>query len=126
MVHIILIADTLQTIHRTRNGVIRREPVQNLGSERRRNRRRRRNWLRSSNEIVLFQGFVNQDPEDDRPEIWLGNILDEYPTLETLLNEVKRRGYKIGALEHSAIIEMMREAGEKPVPSLAERLGLMI
>ena len=74
----------------------------------------------------FFQGFVNQDPEDDRPEIWLGNILDEYPTLETLLNEVKRRGYKVGALEHSAIIEMMREAGEKPVPSLAERLGLMI
>ncbi|WP_433762937.1 hypothetical protein [Brucella anthropi] len=74
----------------------------------------------------FFHGFVNQDQQDDRPEIWLGNILDEYPTLETLLNEVKRRGNKIGALQNSAIIEMMREAGEKPVPSLAERLGLMI
>ncbi|NNU62977.1 hypothetical protein [Ochrobactrum soli] len=74
----------------------------------------------------FFQGFVNEDPDDDRPEIWLGSILEEYPTLESLLSEVKRRGYKIQALEHSAIIEMMREAGEKPEPSIAERLGLVI
>lgn len=74
----------------------------------------------------FFQGFVNEDPEDDRPEIWLGTILEEYPTLESLLSEVKRRGYKIQALDHSAIIEMMREAGEKPEPSIAERLGLLI
>lgn len=74
----------------------------------------------------FLQGFVNEDEDDDRPEIWLGNILEEYPTLDSLLNEVRRRDYRIELLERDAIVAMMLEAGEKPSPNVAERLGLVI
>lgn len=73
----------------------------------------------------FLQGFINQDEADDKPEIWLGAFLEEYPTLESLAEEARQRGYEVHNLKNTDMIAMLCEAGLKPEPSLAEILGMV-
>lgn len=73
----------------------------------------------------FLQGFINGEEENNRPEIWLGAFLEEYPTLEALSLEAKSRGYTFFNLAGAAIVTMLAEAGQAPEPSLGERLGIV-
>ena len=72
----------------------------------------------------FLQGFINSEEDNSRPELWLGAFLEEYPTLEALSDEVKSRGYVFRNLTSSAIVTMLAEAGQKPKPSVGERIGI--
>jgi hypothetical protein len=74
----------------------------------------------------FLQGFVAEDDDFDEPEIWLGAFLEEFPTLESLVEEARNKGCEIVGLKHAAIISMLEEAGQKAEPSIGERLGLII
>ncbi|MBC2887694.1 hypothetical protein H7Q97_20155 [Ochrobactrum sp. CM-21-5] len=73
----------------------------------------------------FLQGFEVETDDFEEPEVWLGTALEEFPTLENLVEEVRRRGFEIRALEQAAIITMLSEAGQKPEASLGERLGIV-
>ncbi|MCO7728991.1 hypothetical protein NJB93_20740 [Brucella intermedia] len=73
----------------------------------------------------FLQGFISQDSDFDEPEIWLGTVLEEFPTLESLVEEARARGYEIGQLKRADIIAMLAEAGQRHEPTIWERLGLI-
>jgi hypothetical protein len=51
--------------------------------------------------------------------------LEEFPTLEGIVEEARANGYEIGDLDHADMIAMLREAGHEYEPSIAERLGFV-
>lgn len=73
----------------------------------------------------FLQGFIPLDSELDEPEIWLGTFLEEFPTLESLVEEARTRGFEIAGLKQADMIVMLAAAGQKHEPSLGERLGLI-
>lgn len=73
----------------------------------------------------FLQGFFSEDDDFDEPEIWLGGYLEEFPTMESIVTATRKQGYEIRGLDHAAMIEMLQEAGQKPDPSIGERLGLV-
>ena len=72
----------------------------------------------------FLQGF---DTDDDfgSPEIWLGTRLEEFPTLEGITEEARRKGYDVSDLHHADMIAMLAEAGHDYEPSAAEKLGFI-
>ncbi|WP_454858779.1 hypothetical protein [Rhizobium binxianense] len=73
----------------------------------------------------FLQGFPAEEEMGD-PEIWLGMVLEEYPTLESLIEAARARGYVAQKLGRAQVIAMLAEAGHKYEPSIAERLGLIL
>lgn len=72
----------------------------------------------------FLQGFES-DGDFGTPEIWLGTLLEEFPTLEGIVEDARAKGYEISNLDHSDMIAMLREAGHEYEPSIAERLGFV-
>lgn len=65
------------------------------------------------------------DPDTDAVSLWLGALLEEYPTLESIILAARARGHEIIGLSHDNMIAMMMEAGRPNTPSIAESLGLV-
>lgn len=72
----------------------------------------------------FLQGF---DTDDDfgTPEIWFGTLLEEFSTLEGLIEAIRARGYEVRNVGQAAIVAMLGEAGQKYEPTIAERIGLI-
>jgi len=73
----------------------------------------------------FLHGFIPEDSDLEEPEVWLGAFLEEFTTLESLVEEDSRKGCEISGLKHAAIVSMLEEAGQKSDPSVGERLGLI-
>ncbi|MGN8119195.1 hypothetical protein [Labrys sp. 22185] len=74
----------------------------------------------------FLQGFLYESDDCEDFEIWLGITLDEFPTLEALVETARARGYVVEGLAASAIVEMMAESGLETSKSVGERGGLVI
>ncbi|MDW9925220.1 hypothetical protein GOB36_33420 [Sinorhizobium meliloti] len=68
----------------------------------------------------FLQGF---DADDDfgTPE----SGLQEFPTLEGLVEAIRARGYEVRNLGQAAIVAILGEAGQKYEPTIAEWIGLI-
>jgi len=51
---------------------------------------------------TFLQGFSKQESDFDEPEIWLGTCIEEFPTLEALIEEARARGYEVRGLKAGA------------------------
>ena len=71
----------------------------------------------------FLHAFVNE--ETDEPELWLGTLLEEYPSLESIVEAARQSGYEVSGLQHEAILSMTKEAGQQHAPSIAERHGFV-
>ncbi|GCA52823.1 hypothetical protein GOA99_22895 [Sinorhizobium meliloti] len=65
------------------------------------------------------------DPETDECALWLGAFLEEYPTLESIIEAARAQGYEVRGLTKEMIMAMLKEAGPLHPPSLGERLGIV-
>ncbi|CUX72163.1 MULTISPECIES: hypothetical protein [Agrobacterium] len=65
------------------------------------------------------------DEETDESALWLGGFLEEYPSLEILIETARAKGYEVSGLSHETIVAMTKEAGTPTPPSVGERLGLV-
>lgn len=65
------------------------------------------------------------DEETDEYALWFGTLLEQHPSLESIIESARRFGYEIEGLSQNAIIAMTKEAGTPTPPSLGERLGLV-
>ncbi|MFC0808979.1 hypothetical protein ACFHWW_26660 [Ensifer sp. P24N7] len=65
------------------------------------------------------------DPETDDCALWLGAWLEEYPTLESIIEAARAQGYEVHGLTKEMILAMVKEAGPPHPPSLGERLGIV-
>ena len=73
----------------------------------------------------FLQGFESDD-EFGTPEIWLGTLLEEFPTLEGIIEAARRQGYEVRDLDHAEMIALLAEAGHRYEPSIAEKLGFIL
>ncbi|MCR8493716.1 hypothetical protein [Brucella anthropi] len=73
----------------------------------------------------FLQGFIQEDEDDRKPEIWLGAFLEEFPTLDSLLETAKKRGYSVSGLKNEYSVQMLAEASQKPFMGIGERLGIV-
>lgn len=71
----------------------------------------------------FLQGFLKDYGEYEDFEIWLGTELEEFPTLEGIIEAAKMKGFHIGAISHDDQLSLMLAAAHKSEPSLAERMG---
>lgn len=60
------------------------------------------------------------DPETDECA-----FIEEYPTLESIIEAARARGYEVRGLTREMMREMLKEAGPPHPPSLGERLGIV-
>lgn len=73
----------------------------------------------------FLQGFESDD-EFGTPEIWLGTLLEELPTLEGIIEAARRQGYEVRGLNRADMIALLAEAGHDYGPSIAEKLGFIL
>ncbi|VVT35222.1 hypothetical protein [Hoeflea sp. EC-HK425] len=73
----------------------------------------------------FLQGF-EADDDFGTPEIWLGTLLEEFPTLEGIIEAARRQGYEVRGLERADMIALLAEAGHDYEPSIAEKLGFIL
>lgn len=73
----------------------------------------------------FLQGFESDD-DFGTPEIWLGTLLEEFPTLECIIEAARVQGYEVRGLDHADMIAMLGQAGQRYEPSIAERLGFIL
>ncbi|RWK68304.1 hypothetical protein [Mesorhizobium sp.] len=71
----------------------------------------------------FLQGFPH--PETDECALWLGAFLDEYATLESIIETARAAGYEVRGLTQKMMITMIKESGKPTPPSLGERLGIV-
>ncbi|MCZ4093192.1 hypothetical protein [Sinorhizobium psoraleae] len=71
----------------------------------------------------FLQGFIPLDSELDEPEIWFGTVLEEFPTLESLVEKARTRGFEIAGRSRPISLPCW----PKPDTSTSRRLasGLM-
>ena len=74
----------------------------------------------------FLQGFMEEEGEGLPLPIWLGTVLEEYTTLESIAEEARAQGYEIKGLPRQHVIEMLELAGQRHEPRIAEILGLVI
>ena len=65
------------------------------------------------------------DPETEELEIWLGTCLEEFPSLQNIIEAARAQWYEITGLERDAIMALVKESGQKHEPTIWERLGLI-
>ena len=73
----------------------------------------------------FISAFVQETDDYEEPEVWHGTSLEEFSSLEHLVKELEKKGFRIKGLKQEQIISMLLEAGQPSDPSLAERLGLL-
>ncbi len=73
----------------------------------------------------FLQGFESDD-ELGTQEIWLGTLLEKFPTLEGIIEAARRQGYEVRGLDRADMIALLAEAGHDYGPSIAEKLGLIL
>lgn len=74
----------------------------------------------------FLQGFIEPEFEIGIPAISLGTVIEEYPTLESLVQAARAHGYEINQLARRHLIEMLQLAGHYYEPRIGERLGIVI
>lgn len=52
----------------------------------------------------FLQGFFDKESDFDEPELWLGTCLEEFPTMESLIEEARSRGYEVRGLKPTDVI----------------------
>lgn len=72
----------------------------------------------------FLQGFETED-DFGTPEIWLGTLLEEFPTMEGIIEAARRLGYEVRDLDYADMIALLAEAGRDYEPSIAEKLGFV-
>ncbi|WP_104668261.1 hypothetical protein [Ensifer adhaerens] len=65
------------------------------------------------------------DPLTDECALWLGAFLEEYTTLESIVETARARGYEVRGLSREMMLAMIKESGPPHPPSLGERLGMV-
>lgn len=58
-------------------------------------------------------------------EIWLGTLLEEFTSLESLIVEARAQGYEVTGMTTETIIEMTKLAAQPHAPGIGERLGIV-
>lgn len=71
----------------------------------------------------FLQGFPH--PETDECALWFGAFLEEYPTLESIIEKARAAGYEVRGLTREMMVAMIKESGKPTPPSLGERLGIV-
>jgi hypothetical protein len=59
----------------------------------------------------------------DECAVWLGNCVEEYPTLDSLIQEARARGFEIQGLTRKLILALLREAAPRLPTGLGKSLG---
>lgn len=65
------------------------------------------------------------DPLTDECALWLGAFLEEYTTLESIVEAGRTQGYEVRGLTREMMLAMIKESRPPHPPSLDERLGLV-
>jgi hypothetical protein len=65
------------------------------------------------------------DPTTDECALWLGAFLEEYSTLESIVEAARTQGYEVRGLTREMMLAMIKESGPPHPPSVGERLGLV-
>lgn len=65
------------------------------------------------------------DEETDEPYLWLGTRIEEFPSLETLIDAVRAEGFQLVGLKQYQIVAMLKEASQRHPPSAGERAGFV-
>lgn len=71
----------------------------------------------------FLQAFPH--PETDEYALWFGTMLEQYASLESIIERAREFGYEIQGLTQGAIVAMTKEAATPTPPSIGERLGLI-
>jgi hypothetical protein len=71
----------------------------------------------------FLQGFPH--PETDECALWFGAFLEEYPTLQSIIEKARAAGYEVRGLSQEMMVAMIKESGKPTPPSLGERLGIV-
>lgn len=58
-------------------------------------------------------------------EIWLGTLLEEYTSLESIIVEARAQHYEATGMTTETIIEMTKLATQRHAPGIGERLGIV-
>lgn len=58
-------------------------------------------------------------------EIWLGTLLEEFKSLESIIVEARAQGYEVTGMTTETIIEMTKLAAQPHAPGIGERLGIV-
>lgn len=71
--------------------------------------------------------FLQAFPDEatDACALWLGGFLEEYPSLESIINAARADGFEVHGLTHDVILAMTKEGGTPTPPSMGERLGIV-
>lgn len=65
------------------------------------------------------------DPETDVCALWLGGLLREFKSLESIIETARAEGFEVQGLGKDATVAMTKEAGVQTRPSVGERLGIV-
>ncbi|WP_457578707.1 hypothetical protein [Ensifer adhaerens] len=60
------------------------------------------------------------DPQTDECALWLGAFLEEYTTLEPIVEEARTQGYEVRGLTREMLLAMIKEPRPSHPPSLAK------
>lgn len=71
----------------------------------------------------FLQGFLMDYGVYDDFELWLGTDLEEYPTLEGIIEAAESMGYRIGKITPEDQLSLLLAARHDAQPCLAERIG---
>ncbi|GAK73136.1 hypothetical protein RRU01S_31_00700 [Agrobacterium rubi TR3 = NBRC 13261] len=71
--------------------------------------------------------FLQAFPDEatDACALWLGGFLEEYRSLESIIDAARSEGYEVHGLNHDVIIALTKEGGTPTRPSIGERLGIV-
>ncbi|QPB24779.1 hypothetical protein [Rhizobium sp. 007] len=90
------------------------EPPHHHIAEQRAQRRNRDYRFRRSDADLLSDPISR--PETDELEIWLGTGLEEFPSLQSLIEAARAQGYEITRLDRAAIMALVKESGQESRP----------
>ena len=58
-------------------------------------------------------------------ELWLGTFLEEFTSLEAIIEQARVEGYEVADMRKETILEVTKLAAQPHLPSIGERLGLV-
>ncbi|MFA1677216.1 hypothetical protein ACDY97_32070 [Rhizobium mongolense] len=65
------------------------------------------------------------DPDTEENELWLGTLLEEFPSLESIVTATRAQGYDLYGLSQDTLVSLIKESSTPTPPSIAEQLGLV-
>jgi len=71
-----------------------------------------------------LQGFLRDHVDYEDFDIWLGTLLEQYPTLEGIIEAAQSQGYEVQNLSHEDQLRILLAAGQLTEPNLVERTDL--